>query len=463
MKKIKIGFLPLYVKLYDEVVPETRNDLTPYLIKAQTMMEDEGFDLVKAPICCVASEFKAAVDMFNSENVDAIVTLHLAYSPSLESIEALLLAKAPIVVLDSTVCYNYAEEYDVANLMANHGIHGVQDMTCLLRKYGKTYFVEAGHLDHSDVVSRVGDVCRALSAAKALKGSKVGIVGEPFDGMGDFRITSEKLLSDFGVELVEFDLKNDAPAIISAITKEEIDAEIESDKQNYIIETEIDNDYIESTKANLMLRKWAEKTGLSAFTVNFLAITKDSGIPRMTFMEACKGMARGLGYAGEGDVLTAAIVGSLLSAFEGTTFAEMFCPSWNDDLVFLSHMGEMNTALCAEKPVISKMKFEYTDAGYPVFSWGRFKAGKAVYFNVSPSQDGFDFILFPIEMVDKGGSDKMKATIEGWFKPEMPINDFLKKYSEAGGTHHGGFIYDASVESLVAYAKQIGLNPVVIK
>ena len=48
----------------------------------------------------------------------------------------------------------------------------------------------------------------------------------------------------------------------------------------------------------------------------------------MPFLEIEKQMVRGIGYAGEGDVLTAALSAALASGFEETSFTEMFCPDW---------------------------------------------------------------------------------------------------------------------------------------
>ena len=64
-------------------------------------------------------------------------------------------------------------------------------------------------------------------------------------------------------------------------------------------------------------------------------------------------MMSGFGYAGEGDVLTAGLVGALMSAYRGVTFTETFCPCWKKDLILMSHMGEMNMDLSATKPVIT--------------------------------------------------------------------------------------------------------------
>ena len=88
-----------------------------------------------------------------------------------------------------------------------------------------------------------------------------------------------------------------------------------------------------------------EKEGLSAFTVNFREIRPENGLVVMPFVEASKAMARGVGYAGEGDVLTASITGALMRGFPETAFVEIFCPDWKQDKLLISHMGEYNLAL----------------------------------------------------------------------------------------------------------------------
>jgi L-arabinose isomerase len=45
---------------------------------------------------------------------------------------------------------------------------------------------------------------------------------------------------------------------------------------------------------------------MTAQTIKFGDIKGDPGLPVMPFLEASKAMARGIGYGGEGDVLTAA-------------------------------------------------------------------------------------------------------------------------------------------------------------
>ena len=102
MERIKVGYLPLYIKLYDDSNPAKREPMVRYMELLIRMLEAEGLEVIAAPVCRIASEFEAAVKMFREAGAVAIVTQHLAYSPSLESIGALKGAGLPIIVLDTT-------------------------------------------------------------------------------------------------------------------------------------------------------------------------------------------------------------------------------------------------------------------------------------------------------------------------------------------------------------------------
>ena len=102
MKPIHIGLLPLYIKLYDDVDPALRTLQMPFLTQAQQALEAEGFTVTVSDVCRVRNEFEQAVQALNQLELAAVVTLHLAYSPSLEAIDALASLKAPIILLDTT-------------------------------------------------------------------------------------------------------------------------------------------------------------------------------------------------------------------------------------------------------------------------------------------------------------------------------------------------------------------------
>ena len=457
MEKVKVGFLPFYLALYDERAAAARANIEKYRDNLVAALENTGIELVKADICRIAPEFKDAVATFEKENVDAIVTVHLAYSPSLECIDALAATKLPIIILDTTRDYSFGFDVVAGGVMPNHGIHGVQDMCNLLRRRGKDYSLFAGHFEESNVLSRVADAARAVKAAKCLNGMKVGQVGGSFAGMGDF-LAGEEAMARLGVQTVICD-GNELAALRDSVTEAEIRAEYEKDCAKNGADAFTFEQYAYAERVGLAIRKWIENNALSAFTMTFLSAGKVGGFDTMPFSESSKAMARGIGYAGEGDVLTAALVGALSKTFPKVNFTEMFCPDWKGDALYMSHMGESNLALLENRKTVIK-PFPYADGPDPTCILGHMVAGKACVFNLLPNAEGwFDVVICEGEMMQLPAAvENLPTSMNGWFRPNGALADFLEKYSELGGTHHSALVYDVDAKSLALFAKTLGMK-----
>ncbi|HOJ12717.1 MAG TPA: hypothetical protein PK733_19300, partial [Clostridiales bacterium] len=430
----QIGLLPLYIELYDISNPEMRERVNAFLHTIETELKKRDLQVITAPVCRLRPEFENAVKSFEAQDVDVIVTLHLAYSPSLESADVLAKTKLPVVVLDTTPTYEFGPEQNPVEIMYNHGIHGVQDMCNLLIRNKKHFMLEAGHWEKSDVLDRVAGCVKAAKLAENIRSARVGIVGESFKSMGDFAVPTEVLKNAIGIETISFDFYK-AQESVDQVKDEDILMEMEENKSLFEVNGLDDKVHKHSSYVNLLIRNWIENEKLTAFTVNFLAISGKSIISTMPFLEASKAMGRGLGYAGEGDVLTAALVGALASVYPETSFTEMFCPDWKNNSIFLSHMGEMNINLTAEKPVLIEKEFPYADAYNPIVAYGRFKAGEVIFVNLAPKADNkYSLILSKGNMLGVSGTDNMKNSIHGWFEPTISIDKFLTEYSLSGGT-----------------------------
>ena len=460
MRSPKIGLLPLYIALYDQAMPEARKDAEAFYEQIAGALRKRGLEVATAPTCRLAPEFAAAVKGFEDAGADAIVTLHLAYSPSLESAAVLAGTPLPLIVLDTTPTYNFGANVDPAEIMGNHGIHGVQDMCNLLIRNGKVFQIEAGHWEKSDVLDRVAGWAKAAQLASAIQGARVGLVGEAFKGMGDFAVPFDVMQSTIGIETVLLD-----PKVLQSFVPLEDDPEVAKemadDLEAFVVE-DLDMDvHRRSVRAGLAIRRWIEAERLTALTVNFLVVD-DSGLPTMPFLEISKAMARGIGYGGEGDVLTAGLVGALASVYPQTSFTEMFCPDWEGGSVFMSHMGEMNLNLVDGKPLLTNKAFPWSNAGQPAVAAGCFKGGGAVLINLAPGPDGtYTLLICPGEMLSVK-KDRMKDTIRGWFKPAMPVADFLAAYSCLGGTHHSAVVYGDVTEEIVRFGELMGWEVAVL-
>lgn len=458
MSKIKVGYLPLYIKLYDDSDPAKRNPMVSYMETLTAMLESQGLELVRVPVCRIKEEFEAAIDVFHRENVCAIITQHLAYSPSLESIDALERAGVPLIIVDTTPDYSLIDKAGYEKCISvNHGIHGVQDMCNLLRRRDVPYHLCVGHAMHSDVIAKVSGMCRAAAVANAYKTARVGSVGGSFTGMGDFMVSDEDYKFGIGAE-VFYMTPDDVRESLSRVSEEELEAEIALDARVYTMEVADEAAYREAVRSGLAVRKWAESLSLSAMTINFLTLDVCT-LPKMPFAECGKAMARGLGYAGEGDVLTAGLVGALRSVYHNTTFTEMFCPDWKEDVLLMSHMGEANPDLAQWKPVMRTTPFNYNSCGDTAAPYMCYRPGMAVLVNVAPAKKGFSLIATEVEMLACGLEYGVyRNSVQGWLKPCMPLTAFLAKYSELGGTHHSALVYDADIHEILAFGTMMGFE-----
>ncbi len=457
---MKVGFLPLYIELYDKVVPHQRTRHEAYCDALSKKMEDRGVQVVRTEICRIKPEFEKAVEKFEQEDVDAIVTVHLAYSPSGEYFEVLSKTKLPIIVFDTTVTNDMSDRQSPDEVAYCHGIHGVMDMCCMLKRNGKSFAICAGHSDDEKVLNKLIGYIKAASSAKAFIGSSVGMVGTKFSGMEDFTVPEEVLSSRFGIKVIHSE-KEDMLKIASQITDAEIEAEIENElKLGKRVEGLTDETFRASAKTCCTLRKWIAEKGVDALTVNFLDVT-EAGLDTMPFMEAGLAMQRGTGYAGEGDVFTASLVGALLKNYKETSFIEIFCPDWANNSLMLSHMGEMNYAVAGKEVELYDNPFIYGNGTHTVKGTSVFKGGEAVFVNMFPTKDDFGMVIAPVTMLEET-TDNFCKSVRGWMKPTIPVTEFLEKISIEGVTHHSALVYGATAQELAFFAQCLGISVTII-
>lgn len=461
-RKPSIGLLPLYLKLYDDRMPKVREKFEPFLKTVVRGFESCGVKVRRAAVCRVAGEFRQAVRNFEKCDVDMIVTLHLAYSPSLESVEVLARSDLPVLMLDTTMDYDFGRSVDPSRIMFNHGIHGVQDLASMLHRQGKRFQIVAGHVTKSDVLARAAGVARAACGARVLRSTRALRIGESFRGMGDFAVEEKTLEQVLGVTVDQI-TAGALASDVRKVTERQIKDELAQDRKafRFGLQAEV---YRRSARVGLGLRRRLKRGGYGAFSMNFLAFDRSDGpVDTVPFLEASKAMARGLGYAGEGDVLTAALVGALSAAFGRTTFTEIFCPDWKGGTLFLSHMGEINPEVVAGKPLLCEKDFPYTPAQNPAVIAAAPAAGPAVLVNLHPGpNDTFGLIVCPVKVLADTPNRKMRGAVRGWIRPSRDVVAFLESYSRLGGTHHSALVLGDHTEAIAAFGEFAGVETSVI-
>ncbi len=453
---LKIGLLVLYLELYDERCPEIRPEIDRFAEEVAKQFRDRAVNVVTAPLCRTAAEARQALERFKEAGVDLIATLHAAYSPSLESADVLAACGLPLVMLDTTPDATFdTAALGSGRLMFNHGIHGVQDLANVLRRRGKRFEIVAGCGADPAFYDRAIQLFRGIRGGRNFRHQRIGLIGQPFAGMGDFSVPYPVLQQRFGIEIVTGDAdaladgleKADAPDVLN---------ELGEIRRRYPAGSATDAELADAIRSGRALRRFLDREKLNGFSMNFMAFNGGDKLPVVPFLEASFAQTRGIGYAGEGDVLTAALVGAVLSVLPESTFSEMFCPDWQGNRVYLSHMGEVNPELLAE-PRLDPKPFPFTPAGDPVIAAGLLAPGNAMLVNILPEAgDQFTLLAHPVELL--GGETALPHEIGGWLRPGKDLRTFLEDYSRAGGTHHLLISRGGSVELFQAMAAELGIG-----
>ncbi len=465
IKRPKAGLVPFYLKLYDDLMPEYRAGFDCLINDITTSLSKRGIDICAAPVCRVATEFENAINMLENENVDCLLTVHLAYSPSLESINSFCHTKLPIVIMDTTMDVDFGIKVSPDRIMYNHGVHGVMDFASMLLRHSRNFEITAGHIADDKMLDTTACLIRAAAAAGAMGKSKMLRVSDAFSGMGDFTVCEDVMTEKLGITVNQITLDT-LDEYIEKVSDDVVMAEVAKDRKLY--ECVADSTaHEQSVRVGLGLRAIIDEGDYSGFSVNFLAFDRsDRPANTMPFLEISKAMARGIGYAGEGDVLTAALVGALARAFNQVTFTEIFCPDWTGDSLFLSHMGEISPSIASGQPRIISKPFFSGGSLDPAVLTCVANPGPAVFVNLAPGpNNSFSLIVAPVEILAENDDldPIMRDIVRIWVKPQGSISTFLEAYSRAGGTHHSALVLGNHVKAIAAFGRFCGLNVVQIE
>ena len=228
---LTVGLLPLFLQLYDETRPDMRDHIRPIVDSMTELLQTFGTSVVEAPIVTTTHDVVEAMSRFDRAGVDLIATLHLAYSPSLLVADVLTSTGKPILVIDSTISPTF-DSGDPRYLLNNHGIHGVMDLTSVLRSRGVYYTVVAGHADATGFRFRLKNVLSAYRFAKLFRNQCVGVTGAPFSGMGDFAIDRDALTLSYGIQALDIDPDSVIDAA-EGIDDKRVDEMVSRDRSEY--------------------------------------------------------------------------------------------------------------------------------------------------------------------------------------------------------------------------------------
>jgi L-arabinose isomerase len=457
----KVGLLALTLELYDQLAPELRQDRETWVRQQILPALQAKADVLFDRAVCRTSDIETIVAGFEAAQADALLVLLLTYSPSLVSLPALQRTRLPIVIWNTQELFAVEQSYSPATLRSNHGVHGTQDLANVLLRAAVKFHYVTSHLRDANVLDELNDFFIAAAAVRRLRSAKVGLLGYPFPGMGDFAVDTTRLQATLGcswtILTVEDYIKRAAAAHPASVA--ELVAEY---RRTYAVAPDVtEADLASTARVEMALRGMVADQRLDALTYQFLAFGDDERTPTLPFVAASRLMGEGMGFGGEGDLISAAANRFLNWLNPPATFSEIFTMDFAGNSVFMSHMGEANVAMARRDrkvPLVARPTPITRTRDRQLALVTNLEPGAATFVALALGPDSkWRFIASPVTVEDFGPLPSL-CVPHFKLKPRADVRGFLTAYAKAGGPHHNAVCFGDACRRLKLAAELVGAD-----
>jgi L-arabinose isomerase len=224
-----------------------------------------------------------------------------------------------------------------------------------------------------------------------------------------------------------------------AVTDDEAAGVIAFEDANFEIDPRLSaEERQDHARMQVAIEKILVDRGFGAYTAHFDAIGDDGRFSRLPLAAASSLMAKGYGYAAEGDVLTACLVSAGHTLIGDAHFTEMYAMDFPSDSILQSHMGEGTWKIArTDRPVkLIKRPLGIGKLADPPTFLFQYQPGPATLATlVSLEGERFRLVVAEGENLDSQELPALEMPY-GQFRPASGLRACLNGWLAAGGPHH---------------------------
>ena len=435
--KPRIGILGIMQDLYDEMIPGIAQRQEGYAAELAAHLADVA-EFIPSKAIKYREDAEAAMRSFEDQDLDGVMVVMLTYGPAMRVARLLSESRLPVLMANIQPEPAVTPAWDMADMTYNQGVHGAQDTANAMVRAGKRFAVLTDDWKAASFRLEVGRWARAAAAVTAWKKLKVAIFGYAMNEMGDIRVDESALVRTLGPAIISV-AQGDLYRGMWEATDAQISEIVNYENEHFEIDPRLSSAEREDhARMQVAIQRILDERGFGAYTAHFDAIGEDGRFSRLPLAAASTLMARGYGYAAEGDVLTACLVYAGHKLIGDAHFTEMYAMDFPSDSVLMSHMGEGNWKIArADRPVrLIKRPLGIGRLDDPPTFLFQYQPGPATLATlVSLEGSRFRLVVAEGENLDSQELPALEMPY-GQFRPSSGLRRCLNGWLAHGGPHH---------------------------
>lgn len=436
-RKPRIGILGIMQDLYDDMIPGIAERQAGYAAELAAQLADVAEFIPGDPVK-YREDAERVMGGFEAAGLDGVLVVMLTYGPAMRVARLLTESRLPILLANIQPEPSVTAAWDMADMTYNQGVHGAQDTANAMVRAGRAFQVLTDDWRSGSFRSDVARWARAAAAVTGWKSLKVAIFGYAMNDMGDIRVDESALVRSLGPEILAV-APGDLYRAMGHVTVGEVEDVIAFEDEAFEIDPRLsDSEREDHARMQVAIQRILDDRGFGAYTAHFDAIGEDGRFSRLPLAAASTLMARGYGYAAEGDVLTACLVWAGHALIGDAHFTEMYAMDFPSDSVLMSHMGEGNWKIARrDRPVrLIKRPLGIGRLDDPPTFLFQYQPGPATLATlVSLEGERFRLVVAEGENLDSQELPALEMPY-GQFRPGSGLRACLNGWLRAGGPHH---------------------------
>lgn len=404
------------------------------------------------------------------DQVAGVITWMHTFSPAKMWIRGTKLLQKPL--LHFATQFNESipwETIDMDFMNLNQSAHGDREYGFINARLNKQNKIVVGYWQDQAVQKQIAEWMDMAVAYNESFNIKVARFGDNMRNVGVTEGDKVEAQIQFGWTVDYYGI-GDLVAAVDAVEQSEVDALFAEYAKLYDFDYAYYDQAVweehvkEQARYEIALKRFLDAGGYNAFTSNFEDLYGMKQLPGLAVQRL---MAQGYGFAGEGDWKTAAIdrLLKVMSHNQATGFMEDYTYEMTPgkEAILQSHMLEVDPSMAANKPKILVAPLSIGDRQDPARLVFDGKAGDGVVVSMADFGTHYKLLINEVTaFTPEQPAPKLPVARVMW-QPKPDFKSAIHSWIQAGGGHHTVVSLNLTTDQVVAWAKLVGLEYIVIK